>query len=113
MPYIRFDYFGVLGTVKRIKKIKERYTLRLQWINYFISPLVLLEPSSSRKCWTQRMFSSHDTLLKRDSSEAHRRNILLELAEIFSECKQTFSGKKEGYQMFKEINAENILKYHV
>ena len=30
------------------------------------------------------MFSSHDTLLKRDSSEAHRRNILLELAEIFS-----------------------------
>lgn len=51
---------------------------------------------------------------KRDSREAHRRNIiLLELAEIFSECKQTFSGKKEGYQMFKEINAENILKYHV
>lgn len=51
---------------------------------------------------------------KKDSSEAERRNsILLELAEIFSERKQIFSGKKEGYQMFKEINAENILKYHV
>lgn len=38
-----------------------------------------------------------------------KRNVILpELAETFSECKQIFSEKKN--QMFKEINAENILK---